>query len=232
MTTHENKSIKNWAEDERPREKLESKGKESLSNSELLAIIIGSGSKNKSAVALSKEILESCNNNLSMLNRMSLQQLKNFKGIGTAKAIHILATLELGNRKQHEEAKSKKYVSCSKDSYELMRYHMQDLQVEESWVLYLNKANAVLYVGKISAGGIANTVIDSRLIFSKALELKASNIILAHNHPSGNLNPSKADRDITLKIKSAGEHLDIRLLDHIIITDKAYYSFADEGFLN
>lgn len=232
MNNIESKSIKNWAEDERPREKLIQKGRDSLSNSELLAIIIGSGSKSKSAVTLSKEILETCDQSLSQLNRLSFQQLKNFKGIGSAKAIHIIAALELGNRKQNEEARSTKIIKNSKDSYNILRYNLQDLQTEESWVLYLNRAHAVIYIGRISSGGINNTVIDVRLVYAKALELKASSLILAHNHPSGNLNPSEADKELTKKVKMAGEHLDIKLIDHLIITEKAYFSFCDAGMLD
>ncbi len=231
MEEKTNKSIKNWAQDDRPREKLEFKGKETLSNSELLAIILGSGSRNKSAIDLAKEILEHCKNNLADLNRLSLQQLKKFKGVGTAKAINILAALELGNRKQNSDAKSIESIHSSKDSYEHFKYHLQDLTIEETWVMYLTRSNSVIEIVKMSSGGITNTIMDQRLIFSKALELKAICIILAHNHPSGNLKPSQADIEITNKIKQAGTTLDICLLDHLIIAGNSYFSFADNALL-
>ncbi|MCC6815316.1 MAG: DNA repair protein RadC [Saprospiraceae bacterium] len=232
MNKPENNSIKNWAEDDRPREKLALKGKDILSNSELLAIIIGSGSKNKSALTLAQEILEYCYHDLAELNRLGLEQLKKFKGIGNAKAIHILAALELGNRRIYTETKNRKSsIRSSADSYEHLRYYLQDESVEESCVMYLNRANYVLHIGKVSKGGISNTIIDPRMIFARALELKATAIVLAHNHPSGNLNPSQADKDLTLKIKQAGIHMDINLLDHLIITQNSYFSFADEGLL-
>ncbi|MEP7196896.1 MAG: DNA repair protein RadC [Saprospiraceae bacterium] len=232
MSTLENKSIKNWAEDDRPREKLVQKGKHALSNSELLAIILGSGSRNQSAVDLAKEILESCQNNLIELSKLNIEQLSKFKGVGPAKAIDIIAALELGNRRQKSEALQRKAISCSKDSFDVLRSSMQELNKEESWVIFLNRSNAVISVEKISSGGITSTVIDPRVVFKKALELQATSIILSHNHPSGQLQPSQADRDITKKIKQGGLSLDIQLLDHLIISERGYYSFADEGQLS
>ncbi|MEO6692131.1 MAG: DNA repair protein RadC [Saprospiraceae bacterium] len=227
----ENKSIKSWAEDDRPREKLELKGAQSLSNSELLAIIIGSGNKELSAVSLAKKILELCNNNLMELSKLNLEDLRKFKGIGTAKAINIVATLELGKRREFSEALDRKMITSSNDAYQLLKPKMQDLSKEQAWVIYLNKKNSVLTIESLSSGGITSTIVDPRLIFKRALELHSTSIVLSHNHPSGQLKPSQSDIELTKKIKTGGSSLDILLIDHLIISDRGYYSFADEGQL-
>ncbi|MDQ3143224.1 MAG: DNA repair protein RadC [Bacteroidota bacterium] len=224
-------SIKTWAEDDRPREKLISKGKHALSNSELMALLIGSGSKNESAVELSKRILDSCNNNLFELSKMSLENLKKFKGIGLVKAINIEAALELGRRSQNSAALEKPVITCSKDSYAVIKSRIENLAHEEFWVLFLNRANKLIHHENISSGGISGTVVDVRMVFRRALDLQATGIVLSHNHPSGNIKPSTQDIELTNKIKIAGTYLDITLIDHIIIGERNYYSFADEGIL-
>lgn len=227
----DNFSIKNWSEDDRPREKLNSKGKVALSDSELLAIIIGSGSKNESAVALCKRILASVNNNLNALGKLSSAQLQKFNGIGTAKAISIVAALELGRRRREEEEVNLSKITSSKAAFELMQPIIGELQHEEFWVLFLNNSNKVIAKEQLSKGGITGTIVDVRIVLKKALELGALSLIICHNHPSGTLQISNADKQITEKIKLAGESLDIKLLDHLIITEKNYTSFADEGIL-
>lgn len=224
-------SIRQWAEDDRPREKLLQKGKLSLSDSELIAILIGSGSRNESAVELSKRILSSTRNNLSELGKLSVNQLCNFKGIGSAKAVSIIAALELGRRRRIEEALEQKKISSSASVFELMQPVIGELPHEEFWILYLNNSNKVIDQFQLSKGGITGTLVDVRLTLKKALELGATSIILAHNHPSGNLNASEADKQLTKKLKTASESLDIKVLDHIIVTEKSYFSFADEGIL-
>lgn len=226
-----NFSIKYWAEDDRPREKLLQKGKLSLSDSELIAILIGSGSRNESAVELSKRILASTKNNLSELGKMSVQQLCNFKGIGTAKAVSIVAALELGRRRRIEEALEQKKISSSLSVFELMQPIIGELPHEEFWIIYLNNSNKVIDQIQLSKGGITGTLVDVRLTLRKALELGATALILSHNHPSGNLNASEADKQLTKKLKTGAESLDIKVLDHIIVTEKSYFSFADEGLL-
>lgn len=227
----DNFSIKNWSEDDRPREKLNSKGKVALSDSELLAIIIGSGSKNESAVALCKRILASVNNNLNALGKLSSAQLQKFNGIGTAKAISIVAALELGRRRREEDEVILSKITSSKAAFELMQPIIGELQHEEFWVLFLNNSNKVIAKEQLSKGGITGTIVDVRIVLKKALELGALSLIICHNHPSGTLQISNADKQITEKIKLAGESLDIKLLDHLIITEKNYTSFADEGIL-
>ena len=224
-----NFSIKNWAEDDKPREKLMLKGKAALSDAELVAILIGSGSRNDSAVSLSKRILVSVDNNLNALGKLSLKQLMEFKGIGVAKAITIAAALELGRRRRAEETLELKKITSSKAVFEIMQPIIGELPHEEFWVLYLNNSNKVIYKSQLSKGGITGTVVDVRLIFKTALENNATSIILTHNHPSGKLQASDADIAITKKLKLAGEQLDIKVLDHIIITENGYYSFQDEG---
>lgn len=223
--------IKLWAEDDRPREKLLSKGKAVLSNSELLAIILGSGNKQETAVDLSKRILESCDQNLVELSLLGLDRLQKFKGIGLVKAICIEAALEFGRRRQQSEAKEKPVITGSNMAYQLVKSHLQDLHHEEFWVLYMNRANKILAMINISKGGITGTVADSRLIFTRALELKSTGIILVHNHPSGSLKPSSQDIDLTKKMKTAGQTLDIAVHDHLIVSDQGYYSFADDGLI-
>ena len=217
------------AEDDKPREKLMLKGKAILSDAELIAILIGSGSRNESAVSLSKRILSSVNNNLNALGKLSLKQLMEFKGIGEAKAVSIAAALELGRRRRVEETVDLQKITSSKAVYEIMQPIIGELLHEEFWVLYLNNSNKVIYKSQLSKGGITGTVVDVRLIFKLALEHNATAIILSHNHPSGKLLASDADRDITKKLKFAGEQLDVKVLDHIIITENGYLSFQDEG---
>ncbi len=224
-------SIKNWKEDDRPREKLIIKGKSILSDAELIAILIGSGSRNESAVELSKRILASVNNNLNALARLSVEQLTQFKGIGEAKAVSIITALELGRRRRLEEALEQSKITSSKDVFEIMQPIIGDLQHEEFWVLYLNNSNKIIDRSQVSKGGITSTLVDTRLVFKKAMEISAVGIILAHNHPSGMLKPSEPDKKLTQKIKIAGETLDIKILDHLIITEKAYFSFADTNNL-
>lgn len=225
----QNFSIKNWAEDDKPREKLMLKGKNSLSDAELVAILIGSGSRNESAVGLSKRILSSIDNNLNALGKLSLKQLMEFKGIGEAKAVTIAAALELGRRRREEQTTELHKITSSKVVFEIMHPIIGELAHEEFWVLFLNNSNKVLHKSQLSKGGITGTIVDIRLIFKTALEHHAISVILTHNHPSGKLQASDADRDITKKLKIAGEQLDIKVLDHVIITEKGYLSFQDEG---
>jgi DNA repair protein RadC len=221
--------INQWAEDDRPREKFLLKGKSSLSDSELLAILIGSGSRNESAVQLCQRILYSANNNLSQLGKLSIKQLTEFKGIGEAKAISIAAALELGRRRRAEDAVELEKINSSRSVFEIMQPIIGELPHEEFWVLYLNNSNKVIHKAQLSKGGITGTVVDSRIIFKTALEYNATSLILTHNHPSGKLLASNADREITKKIKLAGQQLDIIVIDHIIITETGFYSFNDEG---
>ncbi len=223
--------ITNWAEDDRPREKLMIKGKNALSDAELIAILIGSGSRNESAVQLSKRILSNFDNNLNALGKLSIKQLTEFKGIGEAKAISIIAAMELGRRRREMEAIELKQIGSSKSVFEIMQPIIGELQHEEFWILYLNYSNKVIAKSQLSKGGITGTVVDIRIVFKIALEQNATSIILSHNHPSGKLQPSDADIIITKKIKMAGQQLDIPVLDHLIITEKGFYSFNDNGFL-
>lgn len=224
-----NFSIKHWADDDKPREKLMLKGKQALSDAELIAILIGSGSRNESAVELSKRILASVDNNLNALGKLSLKQLMEFKGIGEAKAISITAALELGRRRRAEETVELKKITSSKAVFEIMQPIIGELPHEEFWVLYLNNSNKVIYKAQLSKGGITGTVVDIRLLFKTAFEQNATSIILTHNHPSGKLQASDADLEITKKLKLAGNQLDVKVLDHIIITENSYFSFQDEG---
>jgi DNA repair protein RadC len=223
--------IKNWSEDDRPREKLMLKGKSVLSDAELIAILIGSGSRNESAVELSKKILASVGNNLNELGKLNLSQLCNFKGIGEAKAISIIASMELARRRRSEEVVELAKITSSKIIFEIMQPIIGELPHEEFWVLYLNNANKVIAKNQLSKGGMTGTVVDVRIIFKSALESGAVGIVLCHNHPSGNLKPSEADKEITKKVKTAGRSLDIIVLDHVIVTQNGYYSFSDEGIL-
>ena len=223
--------ITNWSEDDKPREKLMLKGKSALSDAELIAILIGSGSRNESAVDLSKRILASVDNNLNALGKLTIQQLMNFKGIGEAKAISIMAAMELGRRRRAEEAVELKKITSSKMIFELMQPIIGELPHEEFWVLYLNNSNKVLSKSQQGKGGITGTIIDTRLVFKAALELGATALILCHNHPSGTLTPSDADKQMTRKLKAAGQNLDIQVLDHVIVTENGYFSFADEDIL-
>lgn len=223
-------SIKNWAEDDKPREKLMLKGRNSLSDAELIAILIGSGNRDESAVELSKRILRSVNDNLIELSKLSISQLQNnFKGIGEAKAISIIAALELGKRRRSAEVLQKNKISNSKEAFEVFQNYVSDIQHEEFWVLMLSRSNNIIKTASISEGGVAGTVVDPKKIFKLALENNASSLILCHNHPSGNIMPSDADLRLTRKLKAAGEMLEININDHLIIGDEKYYSFADHG---
>jgi DNA repair protein RadC len=224
-------TIKSWALDDRPREKLLAKGKIALSDAELIAILIGSGNRQESAVALSKRILKEVNGNINELAKLSVKKLTVFKGIGDAKAISIITALELGKRRQLEAALEKPKIGSSKDVANLMQPILGDLEHEEFWVLFLNNSNKVVAKSQISKGGLTATIVDIRLVFKSALELASVGIIVCHNHPSGKLQPSGPDKQLTQKIKEAGTILDIKLLDHLIITEKAYFSFADENLL-
>ena len=226
-----NLSIKSWALDDRPREKLLAKGKANLSDAELIAILLGSGNREESAVALSKRILQSVNGNFNELAKLSVEQLMQFKGIGEAKAISIITALEIGKRRQFEQTIVKPKITSSKDVFNLMQPVIGELQHEEFWVLYLNNSNKVLAKDQSSKGGLTATLVDIRLLYKRALEMTSVAIVVCHNHPSGKLKPSHADKQLTQKIKQAGATLDIKLLDHLIITEKAYFSFADEGEL-
>lgn len=224
-------SIKNWSQDDQPREKLRDKGKATLSDAELLAILIGSGTRNESAVELCKRILASVDNNLNALGKLSMKQLMEFKGIGEAKAITIIAALELGRRRRSEEALQQKKISSSLSVFELMQPIIGELPHEEFWILYMNNSNKVIQKNQLSKGGITGTLVDVRLALKTAIEVGAVGLILAHNHPSGSLKPSEADKQITQKLKLAADSLDIKVIDHLIITEKAYFSFADEGLI-
>ncbi|MBC5864153.1 RadC family protein [Flavobacterium turcicum] len=223
--------ITNWSEDDKPREKLMLKGKSVLSDAELIAILIGSGSRNESAVALSKRILASVDSNLNALGKLSLAQLTQFKGIGEAKAIAIIAALELGRRRRAEEATELTKITSSKIIFEIMQPIIGELPHEEFWVIYMNNSNKVIYKSQLSKGGITGTLVDVRLVYKMALEMGATALILCHNHPSGTLVPSDADKHITKKVKTAGESLEIKVLDHLIVTERSYFSFADEGLM-
>jgi DNA repair protein RadC len=221
--------INQWAEDDRPREKFLLKGKSALSDSELLAILISSGSRNESAVQLCQRILALANNNLNQLGKLSVQQLMEFKGIGEAKAISIAAALELGRRRRNEEAVELDKITSSKAVFQIMQPIIGELLHEEFWVLYLNNSNKVIHKAQLSKGGMTGTVVDTRIVFKIALEYNAISLILTHNHPSGKMLASESDKEITRKLKLAGKQMDISVLDHIIITESSYYSFADEG---
>ena len=222
-------TIKSWALDDRPREKLMSKGPSVLSTAELLAILISSGNKNESAVDLSKRILKSVGYNIHELAKLSVKKLTAFHGIGPAKAITIVTALELGKRRQLEVFIQKPKIHSSQEVFSMMQPLLGPLAHEEFWVLYLNNSNEVLSKHQLSKGGITATMVDARLLFKKAIELSAVAVVICHNHPSGSLNPSREDKKITKKIKDGGLSLDIKLLDHLIITEKSYFSFADNG---
>ena len=232
MSNYKNSlTIKHWNEDDRPREKLMIKGKNVLSDAELIAVLIGSGNREESAVELSKRILVSINNSLNELGKLSVDDLIKFKGIGEAKAISIITALELGRRRRLEDALEKPKITSSKSVFDVMQPILGELQHEEFWIIYLNNANKIQLKTQMSKGGITGTLVDTRLVYKRAIELSATGIILCHNHPSGILKPSTSDISLTKKIKKGGEVLDIKVLDHIIITEKDYFSFADEGIL-
>lgn len=224
-------NIKSWSPEDRPREKLLLKGTSALSDAELVAILIGSGTPKMSAVELSKKILLQGNNNLNELARLSVKDLMKIKGIGEAKAITIVAALELGRRRKEQDPEEKPKITSSKDAFDILKGEMMDLPKEEFWVLLMNRANRVTKKKRVSEGGVSGTVADPKIIFKLALEELASGIIVAHNHPSGNLQASQSDIDLTRKLKEAGKFLEIQLLDHIIIANQKYLSFADEGMI-
>lgn len=226
-----NLSIKAWAEEDRPREKLQFNGPQFLTDAELLAILLGSGNRSESALSLSQRILIAMDNNLQTLGKKTIADLKQFKGIGEAKAITIIAAMELGRRRQLLNIKDRPQIKGSKEVYQVIAPILMDLHHEEFWIVLLNRANRVTGKVKISSGGVSGTVVDAKIVFRKALEERATSIILCHNHPSGNLRPSQADIDLTKKLKNAGQNLDIKVLDHLIISEIGYFSFADEGLL-
>jgi DNA repair protein RadC len=223
--------IKSWSPEDRPREKLLAKGTPVLSDAELVAILLGTGTTTTSAVELAKRVLQTVDNNLHELARLSVKDLIKVKGIGEAKAISIIAALELGRRRKDLDSEEKPRISGSRDCFEILRPHLQDLLHEVFWVVLLNRANRVIRKQQISQGGVAGTVADPKIIFKIAVAELASGIILAHNHPSGNLTASQADLDLTRKIKEAGKLLEIQVLDHLIVAGQKYFSFADEGIL-
>lgn len=224
-------SIKNWAADDRPREKMLAKGAAALSNSELIAILINNGSKDKSAVDLAKEVLKLGSDNLNELGKLTLKDFQQIKGIGEAKAITIASALELGRRRQAASTLEKPIVKSSADIAQYLKAVLKDFTYEVFAVLFLNRANKINHFEIISRGGITGTVADPRMILKKALENDAVSLVLSHNHPSGSLKPSRADEELTLKIKEAAKYFDIKILDHIIVSEEGYYSFSDEGTL-
>ncbi len=224
-------NIKDWNPEDRPREKLLMKGISALSDAELIAILIGSGTANLSAVEVAKKIVQQGNNNINDLAKLSVKDLMKIKGIGEAKAITIVAALELGRRRKETEPEEKPKISSSKDAFEHLKGGLMDLHHEEFWVLLLNRANRVIKKKRISEGGVSGTVADPKIIYKMALEDLASGIVVAHNHPSGNLTPSQSDIDLTKKLKEAGKFLEVQLVDHLIIAGQKYLSFADDGLL-
>ena len=224
-------SIKFLAEDDRPREKFLLKGKSALSDSELLAIILGSGNNEDSAVELARKILASVDYNWQKLSKLSIKDLMKFKGIGEAKAISVAAALEIGRRKAAQEIPEKEKVTSVNDLYKIFSQYLSDLQTEEFWAIFLNQKNHVIYKTQISKGGISGTLVDVRVIFRIAIEHLATSVVVAHNHPTGNLTPSQPDISITRRIKEAGYLLDIKLLDHLIIGENSFFSFSEQGLL-
>jgi len=224
-------NIKSWAEEDRPREKLMLKGKHVLSDAELIAILISSGNGEETAVELSKRILASAGNNLNELSRLSAHDLMKYKGIGEAKAITIVAALELSRRRKPDDKIKREQITTSKDAVDIFQPMLGDHAHEEFWVMFLNRANFVIGKQNVSIGGMTGTVVDPKMIFRAALDAKAVSIILCHNHPSGNVKPSQQDTDLTKKIVAAGKLMEISVLDHVIVSQSAYYSFADEGMM-
>jgi DNA repair protein RadC len=232
MKEYENKiGIKSWAEEDRPREKLAGQGRRALTDAELIAILIGSGSRSETAVELSKRILHHYDNDLNKLGKASVQELSNFKGIGEAKAISIIAALELGRRRSDAGEKTPEFIKCSKDAYNYIRRHLVDLSHEEFWIILTATSQKILAKELISKGGVSFTIMDPKVVFGLALQHQASNIYLIHNHPSGSLKPSQADISITKNLIRAGEIMQIKVNDHLIISDQGYFSFADEGVI-
>ena len=225
------RAITAWAEEDRPREKMQLKGKQALTDAELLAILIGSGSVGESAVALAQRILGSVDQNLHELGKRSLHELQRFKGVGEAKAITIAAALELGRRRQLSDLRERPRINSSRDAFNAIAPLLTDLHHEEFWVLLLNRANEVFARERLSTGGMAGTVVDVKMVSKSVLDARAAALIAVHNHPSGNLQPSQADVDLTKKLKQAGALLEIPLLDHLIVSERGYFSFADEGLV-
>jgi DNA repair protein RadC len=231
MTEENRLGIKHWAEDDRPREKMLLKGRSALSDAELLAILIATGSKNETAVDLAKKVLNLAQNKLNDLGKLSIADLKKVKGRGEAKAITIAAALELGRRRKHETSEQRKRITNTNDAYEIMQAHFADLDHEQFWMVLLNRANMVIKKQLVSIGGVNATVADIKLMMKSAVENLASSIIVYHNHPSGSLTPSEQDKKLTAKIRQAAELMDMSLIDHIIVGHNTYYSFANEGLL-
>jgi DNA repair protein RadC len=228
---HKHLSLKTWAEDDRPREKLVNKGRHTLSDAELLAILLSSGNREETAVQLAQRILQTNRNSINQLAKLQLNDLKKFKGVGEAKAVTIIAALEIGRRRNDKVEDEKTKINNSQQAYFILKPKLEDLPHEEFWVIYLSRNNSVLKTECISRGGISGTLVDPRLVIKPAIECLASSIILAHNHPSGNLKPSQEDIRLTKKIKEITIHLDMVIQDHLIIGDQKYLSFADEGLL-
>ena len=231
MTTNKLHTIKDWNEEDRPREKLLQRGETALTDAELLAILLGSGNREETAVGLAKRILRDVDDSLSVLARKSIAEFQQYKGIGTAKAVTLMAALELGRRRRLAQANQQTKIRSSKDVFERMQPILSDLPHEEFWVLFLNNANVVLHSEKHTQGGLTGTMVDSRMVLKRALLLDAVAIILVHNHPSGTLVASQSDKVLTKKMQNAAKTLDIKVLDHLIITEKAYFSFADENLM-
>ncbi|MBK8555609.1 MAG: DNA repair protein RadC [Lewinellaceae bacterium] len=225
------KAITAWAEEDRPREKLATKGRFALTDAELLAILLGSGSAGETALGLAQRLLAAADNSLHDLGKRPLPDLRRFKGIGMAKAITIIAAMELGRRRQLADLRERPKISSSRDAQKVIASLLTDLYHEEFWLILLNKANEVIARERMSSGGMAGTVVDTKMLFKAAIDARAAAIIAVHNHPSGNLQPSQADIDLTRRLRKAGELLDLPLLDHLIISERGYYSFADEGML-
>jgi DNA repair protein RadC len=224
-------SIKNWAVDDRPREKLLLKGKESLSDSELLAILINTGSRKNSAVDIAREVLQLGKNNLDKLGKLTVKELCSIPGIGEAKAVTLAAALELGRRRHSTLSFQKEVVRSSKELADFLKTSLKDYSYEVFAVVFLNRSNKINHFEVMSRGGLTHTIVDPRLIFKKAVEVECTSLVLCHNHPSGNLRPSRADEELTAKLKSAGKLLDIEVVDHIIVSDEGFYSFADDGMM-
>lgn len=224
-------SIKNWAVGDRPREKLLSKGKESLSDSELVAILLNSGTGKESAIDVAKNVLRLGEDNLDELGKVSIKDLMSIKGIGEARAVTLIAALELGRRRQGSSLLDKKRIHSSMELADYLKASLKDHAYEVFAVVFLNRSNKIKHFEIISKGGLTHTIVDPRIVFLKAIEVQATSIVLCHNHPSGNLRPSKADEEITIKLKNAGKLLDIQVIDHLIVSDEGYYSFADEGMI-
>lgn len=229
MTDTDRKSIKNWAIEDRPREKMMARGEEALTNAELLAILIGSGTTKKSAVEVMEEILIDCEGRLSNLSKMSIKELMHYNGIGEAKAITLKAAAEIGRRRADEKAEQIQQIKNSEDVYKLMRTKMQNLVFEEFWTIMLNNNARIIKKKRMSSGGMTQTAVDVRMVLKEALMADATSIVVCHNHPSGSLSPSKDDQQLTARLKAAAATMNIRLIDHVIITDGNYYSFADHG---